>query len=184
MKILFDDLKFSILTDETDLSSFDCGDPEIDTFLKEDAKEYQRDKIATTYLAYYNNELAGFFSIANGCIRAEAVESQDGKKEYRPQKYPAIKIAQIGTCRKFQGEDVGKNMLKLVVAMALSLGKYVGCRVILVDSKKDPRLLHFYQDYGLFERFGDGKSKTIPLMRDIKKIDTTERINADITKYI
>lgn len=182
MKIPFIEIQYALLTEDTDLSSFSCGDDEIDSFLADDAKEYQKDRIATTYLAYHNGELVGFFSLANGCISAEAVESRSGES-FRPKKYPALKIAQLGTCKRFQGRDVGKHMLKIIIGIALSLGKYVGCRVILVDSKQDPRLIHFYHDYGLFERFGDGSGETIPFMRDIKKIDTHEGVDQEITEF-
>lgn len=184
MKIQYQDIKFALLTPDVDLSCFDCGDVEINDFIQNDAKTYEENLLAKTYLAFYNSEPIGFFSLAMGSIDAKAVESQDGKKGYRPKKYPAVKIAQMATCKSYQGRDVGKNMLKLAFGLSFDLCKRVGCRVVIVDSKKDEKTVNFYKKYGEFEHFGSGKdSETIPLFRDLLKMKSDERVNRPISDY-
>ena len=43
-------LAFDVLSNEFDLSKFDCGDRDINAFLMDDALNYQREKLATTYI--------------------------------------------------------------------------------------------------------------------------------------
>lgn len=181
MKIHFNELKFRILSDSTDLSSFHCGDPEIDDFLQNDAKDYQKDRLATTYLVYHQDRLVGFFSLAAGCIIASVVESD--RPGFQPLKYPAVKIAQLATIREFQGRDIGKHMLTVVFAVALNLSQYLGCRVVIVDAKKNQAALNLYLKYGNFKSFGKGEEKTVPLFRDLKKIETDATINSELTRF-
>jgi len=41
---------FTSLTENTTFGDFDCGEKEINDFLTEDAKNYQRERMANTYL--------------------------------------------------------------------------------------------------------------------------------------
>ena len=47
---------------------FDCGDDDLNEFLKEDAVHYQKGKIAVTYLCFYMNVLVGYYSLSNDAI--------------------------------------------------------------------------------------------------------------------
>ncbi len=47
---------------------FDCGDCDLNEFLKEDAFHYQKGKIAVTYLCFYSGVVAGYYSISNDAI--------------------------------------------------------------------------------------------------------------------
>jgi len=183
MKIPLNDLNFFKLDDSFDISSFSCGNTEIDSFIKDDAKNYQKDRISVTYLCYYHDELVGFFSVAMGCIDARAVEPQDGKKGYGPKKYPALRLAQMATLKEYQGHDVGKNMLTYVFAIGFALCEFIGCRVVIVDAKKDEKTINFYKKYGSFEDFGPSDATTQSLLRDLNKIPDGERINTELTEY-
>jgi len=55
-------LVFSRLIASSDLSSFSCSQyRDLEDFLKHDARIYQKNRIAATYLVYGNNTLVGFF---------------------------------------------------------------------------------------------------------------------------
>ncbi|HPQ45662.1 MAG: GNAT family N-acetyltransferase [Methanoregulaceae archaeon] len=185
MKIHFSDLYFEKLCDESDISSFSCSDEVIDSFLLNDAKEFQKDRIATTYLFYLNEIFVSFVSLANGCIDAEYVEPRAGKQGFLPQKYPALLIAQMGTHKDYQKMGIGENMLKFSFAVALQVCEIVGCRVVRVDaSKRKSHVIEFYKKYGLFEQFGRTDGETAYLLRDLTKICDSDGINADIRAFI
>jgi GNAT superfamily N-acetyltransferase len=185
MKLFFDDLQFIKLNDRVDLTSFTCGDEIIDSFLMNDAKEFQKDHIAKTYLFYLEGTLVSFVSLANGCIDAAYVEPRSGRQEFQPQKYPALLIAQMGTHKNFQKKGIGEIMLNFSFAIALQLCEIVGCRVVRVDaSKREPYIVDFYRKYGLFEQFGRMDQDTVNMLRDIKNIQEMSGVNADIRTFM
>ena len=60
-------------------------------------------------------------------------------------KYPALRLAQMATLKEYQGHDVGKNMLTYVFAIGFALCEFIGCRVVIVDAKKDEKTINFYK---------------------------------------
>jgi len=126
---------------------FDCGDDDLNEFLKKDALTYLDGKIAVTYLFLYEGNLAGFFCLSNASI---PLEEEDREKLWdlgKPQgSYPAIKIGRLGV-RKDQGrKGFGTIILKWVIVQALSYSNVVGCRFITVDAYNKEIPLKFYEN--------------------------------------
>jgi GNAT superfamily N-acetyltransferase len=164
-------LVFSRLIASSDLSSFSCGQyRDLEDFLKHDARTYQENRIATTYLVYDNTTLVGFFSLAMGCVAADAVAGNAEQKGYLPKKYPALLIARLATCDGFQGQGIGGEMLKQIFAKAFLLCDEVGCRVVKVDAKNNLRTIRFYENHGGFIPIGKGDGDTVPMIVDINKM--------------
>jgi GNAT superfamily N-acetyltransferase len=169
MKIGINHLRFSLLSDDSEIGSFACSDEDLNSFLKDDAKKYQQERMARTYLTHYKTNLVGYFTLVNDNISTREVEEEDRQNWFLHSKYPAIKIARLATCSVFERRGIGRNMLKMSVNIALqNISQYSGCRIITVDSKKDA--LEFYRKYGwriAIRKRGD----TIPLYRDFYKME-------------
>ena len=56
------------LTSDFVLSSFDCGDSDLNDFLFEDAKNFQEKRIANTFLLEDNGRIAAYFCVLNDKI--------------------------------------------------------------------------------------------------------------------
>ena len=54
------DLNFDSLKETHDLSVFDCGDSDINEFLKIDAINYQKEQMANTYVFHLENKVIAF----------------------------------------------------------------------------------------------------------------------------
>ena len=76
--------------------------------------------------------------------------------------FPAIKLAQLALQTEYQNEGIGKDVIKYVVGMAISLNESVGCRFVLVDSI--PGSVSFYEKLG-FERNETYKNRRHPSLR-------------------
>lgn len=73
-----DSFIFSKLSESSNVSSFICSEySDLEEFLKDDAKNYHREKIATTYLVHSDDALIGYYSIAMGCVVSEQVQKYD-----------------------------------------------------------------------------------------------------------
>ncbi|WP_243668368.1 hypothetical protein [Methanoculleus chikugoensis] len=60
VRIPFDNLSFSVLTEDIDVSSFRCGEPDLTEFLIEDALENQAARLSVTRLVSYEGRLSVF----------------------------------------------------------------------------------------------------------------------------
>lgn len=64
-----EDFIISPLTPDFDVSTFDCGNSDINEFLKEDALNYQNHHLANTFVFYLDpTTIVAFFCISNDCL--------------------------------------------------------------------------------------------------------------------
>ncbi len=100
------------LTKNYDLISFDCGDTDLNEFLKEDAQKYKNQLIAKTYLVIYNTQVIAFFSIMNDSIKLDPLETENTKKLQRLHEYPALKIRRLAVDKRFKKKGIGTFIFK------------------------------------------------------------------------
>lgn len=141
-KIPFDNLSFSHLTEDIDVSLFQCRELDLTEFLVEDALENQAARLSVTRIVSYEEQIVGFFTLTNDCIIRKGISDNDGEEWYPYPHYPALKIARLATHQEFEGRGIGRAMLLKTVAIAMRLSQYVGCRMITVDAK--PKSEGFY----------------------------------------
>lgn len=116
-------------------SSFDCGDEDINEFLKEDALKWQEKNLAVTNIFIYNEELIGFFCSSGDSIKLKTNEKKESDIEGKPiREIPAIKLGRLGRNKKFAGQGVGSNILKWAIGYVKSLAERTGIRYITVDA--------------------------------------------------
>ena len=141
------------LSKNHNLSSFSCLSQELTDFLKNDALIDQNNMISRTRLCFWNEELAGFFTLIADTIEAKAVI--DGLEHYEYRKYPGVKIARLAVDSRFERKGIGTYLLLAAIGKTLSVCESIGCRYILVDSKKDS--IGFYQknEFKLVEKYKD-----------------------------
>jgi len=183
MSIPFNQFSFSILDSDTDLSDFECDNQDLNEFLQTDAIQYQNERLAVTRLIYFKDTPAGYFTLVSDSIEVAAIHSGDGTTEYPYRRYPALKIARLATDRRYQKRGVGKAMLLKTMQIAIVLSRYVGVRIITVDSKPDS--VKFYEKFG-FRRATRKYHDTISLYRDFHRAVCDiedERLEGDITEY-
>lgn len=159
-----------------DVSGFDCGDSDLNDFLKNDAARYQLEHLSHTRLAFLNEELVGYITILADCIILKTSE----KKRVLEQlldfhqtiyTFPALKIGRIGVQQARKGQDIGTQLLKYAVGLVVRLNRElnIGCRFVTLDAY--PKSIGFYQKSGfVFNKHYSDPQKTHPSMRyDILK---------------
>lgn len=111
-------LQLTRLTDEYPLSSFDCGDEDLNDFLLYDAKAFQKKHIAYTYILEDNGNVLAYF-----CLLNDKISRQDSsntmwkriKKEFPVEKqfssYPAVKIGRFAVDQSMRGTGLGTELM-------------------------------------------------------------------------
>ena len=148
-KYELNDIRIAPLTKLYNISDFDCGDDDLNEFLKEDSFVYQGKKLTNTVLIIEKDKVIGFFSLCCDAIKLLEDEKCDcdisNKKPVK--EYAAVKIARLAVDNKYQHKNLGRFCIQIAVGLIRNLlGDYIGCRFITVDSYHDK--IKFYSLFG------------------------------------
>lgn len=160
------------------LSDFDCGNPDLNDFLKGDALLYLKQLMAVTYLLNTQDHIAAFFTFQNDKISFELARKSDwnavsrtvsNEKRNRKGGYPAVKIGRFGVDLRYKSKGLGTQILDYT-KMSFTTNNKTGCRFITVDAY--PEAVGFYEKNGF---------KTFP---SEKESDDTRGMYFDLFTFI
>jgi GNAT superfamily N-acetyltransferase len=114
--------------------SFDCGREEQNRYFHEHAWHDQQERLSTTYLFVIYGIAAGFATV---CMDALPLSRRERGVAIRYRWVSALKLAQLGVDRRFQGSGVGRQALAIVAHLATEVGALVGCRYVTLDAQPD-----------------------------------------------
>ena len=141
---------------DTELTTFDCGDSDLNDFLQEDAKHFLEKRIANTFILEDNGRIAAYFCLLNDKIsRLEVTNSRWKKiKEGFPEgkqfrSYPAIKIGRFAVSVDYRGQNLGTELMKLIKRQLNKNQNYSAFRFITVDAYLSA--IDFYRKNGFKE---------------------------------
>jgi hypothetical protein len=148
------DLVYSIVNEGHCFKPFNCGDDDLNDFLLNSSKEYQKEFLATTYVIENDIETIAFFSIFNDGLKVEDVHpSKSALKRFiksilphgkrHLNNYPAIKIGRLAVSLNSQRGSIGTKIINTVINYAINQNDYCGCKFIIVDAYKAS--ISFYQ---------------------------------------
>ncbi|MEX8547278.1 MAG: hypothetical protein V5804_06725 [Mucilaginibacter sp.] len=151
------DFKFVPLTAKIDVQEFDCGEPDITNFLKEDAFNYQNQLMANTYLFIGDdNYIVAYFCISNDCVVDKGEDKGFTKTIFnrlhrrtkipntkRIKQYPAIKVGRLGVAVKYQGTGIAYELMDFIKGFSIESQKSA-CRFLLLDALNKERQIKYY----------------------------------------
>lgn len=129
------------LTDDFSLGSFDCGDEDLNDFLLNDAKAFQKKQIANTYILEDERKILAYFCLLNDKIsRQDSSNSmwKNIKKEFPAEKrfssYPAVKIGRFAVDKSQQGTGLGTELMTSLKFLLQEKHVVSAFRFITVDA--------------------------------------------------
>ncbi len=143
-------LRIERFVETRNVEAFDCGDGALNDFLcTEEVANYERENLGRTYLAYYQGELAGYFTVSNDGLRVEYLRTFKSFSKAHIMKLetiPAIKIGRLAVDRKWQNRGIGRMLIKYIAGMAIDMGRGSGIRLLILQAK--PQSIDFYEKCG------------------------------------
>jgi GNAT superfamily N-acetyltransferase len=147
-------LKLIRLEDDTPLSSFDCGDADLNEFLLNDAKNYLKAMLAVTYLLQSEEQTVAYFCLSYDSLTRnlnltdedKALWNKVGRKipnSKRRRNYPAVKIGRLAVDKRYSGMGIGRIIIDTVAIMYINEPHHAACRFITVDAYRSA--LNFYE---------------------------------------
>ena len=158
-------LRFALLDVRLhDRDGFACGEPTLDTYLKQQAGQHQRDGIATTHVVIDDGrpaQILGYCSLAAAQLTLADLQPEDRKRLPR-YPVPAVRVGRLAVAMDAQGRGIGRVLLGHAVNSALVLRSQLGVRVLVVDALHD-RAAAFYRGYGFRPTGAEGRTLYLSL---------------------
>ena len=156
--MLLTDLTFVELTDNMEFGEFDCGEKQITDFLLEDAKDYQREKMANTYLFLDEDDaIVAYFCISNDCLVDRGEEKGYTNKVFnrlhrklkipnqkRIRQYPAVKVGRLGVAKQYHGSGIAYDLMLFIKGFSIK-DHNPACRLLLLDAINKERQIKYYK---------------------------------------
>ena len=134
------------LEPKDDRSEFRSGNIDLDRFFQRYAGQNQfRHHIGTTYVAVQGDRSVGFLTVSSGEMAAEKL-AKNLRRRLPAYPLPILRLARLAVDERFQGQGIGRLLLRAMLELALELRDRVGCIGVVVDAKPDA--LPFYSSLG------------------------------------
>lgn len=120
------------LTPEHDLSQFQCGEPELDDWLRRRALANEEHGASRSYVVCVGRRVVGYYALAAG---AAAHSNAPGRvRRNMPNPVPVMVIGRLAIDLGFQGCGIGSALLKDAVLRTMRAAEIAGIRAILVHA--------------------------------------------------
>jgi GNAT superfamily N-acetyltransferase len=134
------------LSETHQLSEFDCGKSELNTFLTERAMANHVEGYSRTYvIADEEYRVVGYYSICTATIGRSFMPRKIGSHG-APAEVPVILLARLAVDRRCQGLRLGADLLQHSLETAVLSADRIGVRAVLVHAIDDEAVA-FYKKY-------------------------------------
>jgi GNAT superfamily N-acetyltransferase len=133
-----------------DRTSFDCGEPALNDFLRTLARQQQEKHVGKTFVATPEpgaKKILGFYTISAGSIRFEHLP--DRVQERLPRyPVPVARLGRLAVDHSMHGRGLGAFLLRDALLRAARVASTeLGILRVVVDAKSD-QARQFYERYG------------------------------------
>lgn len=153
-----------LLARHQDRTRFDCGVPELNSFLKATARQHGDKGISRTFVLSDQEKpetILGYFTLTLCEVRTEYLPATYAKK-YPQHGLPAARLARLAVSRKYQRKGYGGLLLAEAIHRTILIAEQAGLIGLFVDAK-DERAHKFYERYGFVSLPGHVLQLFLPL---------------------
>ncbi len=132
---------------EDDVQAFDCGDHELNDYLKRHAwASQQQNSVGVTYVAVDHGVVLGYYTLASGSILRDLLNPDmvTGLPRYR--NLPVALLARLAVDLRVQTSGLGKSLLRDAFTVVLNLSRQIGLLYLIVDAY--PTAVEWFRRFG------------------------------------
>jgi GNAT superfamily N-acetyltransferase len=149
------------------IEGFDCGREELNRYLLRYAWQNQQAGAAQTYVGLAGDSIIGYYSLAVGHVmREEAPERLMKGLARHP--VPIMLLARLAVDHRWQGQGVGKALLKDAMLRTLQAADIAGIRAFAVHAKGE-EARRFYLKFDFIPSPSDPMHLFV-LLKDVRRI--------------
>lgn len=128
------------LDEHHNLTSFNCGNSELDTWLRDHARNATGHG-TRTYIVVDNEEVVGYFAIAPHTIDRDTLTKRTARGA--PRHIPAILLAKLALAEHLHGQRLGSELLIVALETIIEAARRAGGKFVVVDAIDD-QAVDFY----------------------------------------
>lgn len=134
------------LSPEHDRSRFECDAPPLNRYIKEQATQDMRRRVAACFVAVTDEQrIAGYYTLASASIWLSDLPISISKKLPRYPSVPAVRMGRLAVDQAFKGQGLGAALLADALHRAASAE--IAAFALIVDAK-DAAAAAFYAHHG------------------------------------
>lgn len=129
------------LTQDYIITTFDCGDDDLNAFLVEDAKGAIEKRVAKTLIIEDEGKIVAYCCLLNDRISRQDVTNSNWKKirERFPsskqfRSYPCVKIGRFAVSKDYRGLHIGTQLIDSIKMLLNENDSYSAFRFLTVDA--------------------------------------------------
>ena len=127
------------------IGSFDCGVPDLNTWLRISALRNQKENTSRTFVLTEGQKVVAFYCLATASTERESLPNS--KQRNSPRDVPFISLGRLAVAIEFQGLGIGALLLRDAIARSLAATEHVAAKFMRVDAK-DNDVVKFYERFG------------------------------------
>ena len=153
-----------------DRSAFSCGVEPLDRYLREQAGQDTRKRVAAPFVLCEgkSNAVLGYYTLSALSVDVGAWPADVARKLPRYPLVPATLLGRLAIDTRLRGKGAGEHLLMDALRRALEASREVASVAVVVDAK-DESALSFYERYG-FVSFTDQATKLFLPMVTIERL--------------
>ena len=167
------------IEDIAELKSFDCGDRELNRFLKEDAHLFKDQMIANTYVWEDSVSTIAYFCLLSDKVSQDVIDKNLWRKLRKSlphgkhfNSYPAVKIGRLAVSVKQSGKGLGSKIISMIKYILLRNQHIAAMRFITVDAYIE--VVPFYTNNGFKPLRNEPINKVLPMYFDLLQFQLSE----------
>lgn len=127
------------------IENFDSGNAQLDDWLKHRAHKNELEGASRTYVLCNGDTVFAYYCLANGAV---AQSSATGRaRRNMPDPIPVMVIGRLAVDHHWQGQGIGRALLRDAILRTLQAAEIAGIRAILVHAISE-EAKHFYEKCG------------------------------------
>jgi GNAT superfamily N-acetyltransferase len=165
------------ISKKRDRSSFDCGEPALNDFLKRHARQSHDKGAAKTFLAISTSDsktIHGFYSICPASL--DYTRSPEIVRKGLPRHdVPVFRLGRLAVNRAVQGQGLGGQLMLAAGRRCLLAAEQVGGVALLIDAKNE-RVAKWYASYGAIPLADTPLTLLLPLATVAKALEKAGKL--------
>lgn len=132
-----------------DRASFACGQPSLDSYLRERARREMARRVTAVFIAVPRDAphvVAGYYTLSSMTVDASVLPVAAARKLPRYPLLPVTLLGRLAVAREHQRRGLGEHLLIDALSRSLHAGANVGSNAVVVDAIDD-RARAFYERY-------------------------------------
>lgn len=133
------------LSPDIDLSTFDCGEEQLNIWLKQRALANDRDGAARTFVSMLDDRVTGYYALTVGSV--SHIDAPGNLRRNMPDPVPIALLARLAVDRSTQGTGTGGGLLRDAVLRTLAGAETFGIRGMMIHALSHSARA-FYEHFG------------------------------------